>query len=1025
MHSNLLRKRKFIWIWLPVLLVLIILCFLYIAAGSGGEAAPKAQNGVIDLSSWDFQQDGNVRLDGKWDFYWKRLLTYHDFQQNKAGQPVQVDVPDVWNGIVADGAKLPGEGYATYRLHVKQARQGGLLGLRIYPLATSYTLWVNDKKIASNGIVASSPAMSVSEFRPVTAFFQPPGRDFDIIIQISNFHYARGGLWYSIYFGNDKNILKLQNELNGKEIFLIGALFIIGLFSICIYVLRRESKISLYFFILCFLLIIVEDVLGQLFIVSIFPNIDFDIVNWIWYLSIAWAPFFLVMFVNEIFPTRFAKSAFWSFLSITVLLSLAYVLLPVSLTSKDVIIGNLLPVTEILYTISIAVISARRKVEGSLLYLGGMTIGIISVIHDELFMNNVIRSKYGELMFVGIFALVFAQILMQAKRFTASYKEKGLMLERLNTLDKLKDEFLANTSHELRTPLNAIIAIADGMMKGSEGEINQGQKSSLSIISASGRRLSNLVNDILDYSKMKHGDIMLNTSPVNLRAVVENTINVFKHLSKTDVIRLYSEMPDDIPMVLADENRLMQIFYNLVGNAVKFTAQGYVKIAAKTVGDMVEVSVEDTGRGIPPSEIANIFKSFEQVDSSLTRQHGGTGLGLAITKNLVELHQGDLRVESELGSGSKFIFTIPVSVVHNEVDYLYSNMDEVAAVAEEFEEMPFRWQNEGPHILIVDDNIANLRSAFSILKMDGYMITAVADGKTALDTIYKDATISLVILDVMMPGLSGYEVCRKIRKTKSVFDLPVLMLTAKTAIPDIVMGFEAGANDYLPKPFEAEELSARVRTLVELKKSVDKALQAELKFLQSQIRPHFIHNALHTIVSISRRDAERARKLLVEFSHYLRNCFDFKDLQETIPIERELSFVRSYVAIEQARFGEKMKVLWDVDEISCALPPLILQPLVENAIIHGLRPKPHGGTVLIYVREKSGKILIGVKDDGAGIPKAKLADLLSEYKSERGVGLYNINQRLRKLYGVSLNIESVEGEGTEIYIEIPMEGEKE
>lgn len=1020
---SIFKKRNLLWAALITVILVITFFLIKDSVSSEKEEMPKAKNGVLDLSSWDWEEDGNVKLDGNWDFYWKQLLSYKDFQKNEAGQPIPADVPNVWNGYIVNGESLPGEGYATYKLHVKgKPQEEGLLGIRIYPLATSYTLWVNDKKIASNGNVASSPEKSVSEFKPVTAFFQPPAQDFDIIVQISNYEYARGGLWYSIYLGSDKSILKLQNELNGKEVFLTGALLIIGLYSLCIFILRRESKISLYFSILCFLIIIVEDVLGQFFIVSIFPGMSFDTFNRIWDLSILWAPFFLIMFINEVFPTRFSRTAFILFGSLTVILSLVHALMPISFTSQDVLILNLLPIFEIAYTIFVAIIAAWKKAEGSLLYLGGMTIGIISVIHDVLFLNNVIRSNYGELMFIGVFALVFAQILLQAKRFSASYKVKELMLEKMDALDKLKDEFLANTSHELRTPLNAIIAIADGMVRGSEGEVSEKQRNSLSVISASGRRLSNLVNDILDYSRIKHGDITLNLTSVSIKAVVENTLGVIRYLSITETLEFYIEIPDALPKVLADENRLIQIFYNLIGNAVKFTVHGYVKITVRDLGEKVEVSVEDTGQGIPPDKLEDIFKSFEQVDSSLTRRREGTGLGLAITKHLVELHQGKIRAESEPDKGSKFIFTIPAFKGNFENSPGYRVRNEIAAAKEAFDEMPFRLPNDGPHILIVDDNKANLKSAMSILKMDGYAITAVAEGNAVLDVIKNDVTISLVILDVMMPEISGYEVCRKIREHKSLFDLPVLMLTAKTATPDIVMGFQAGANDYLHKPFEAEELLARVRTLVELKKSADKAIKAELKFLQSQIRPHFIHNALNTIVSISRRDPERARKLLVEFSHYLRNCFDFKDLQDAVPFERELNFVRSYVTIEQARFGEKLKVLWDIDELSFTVPPLILQPLVENAIIHGLRTKPQGGSIVVYVRQKPDKIRIGVKDDGSGMPPDRLAEMLDDNKSERGVGIININQRLRNLYGVSLIIESVQGEGTDIYMEIPIQG---
>lgn len=197
------------------------------------------------------------------------------------------------------------------------------------------------------------------------------------------------------------------------------------------------------------------------------------------------------------------------------------------------------------------------------------------------------------------------------------------------------------------------------------------------------------------------------------------------------------------------------------------------------------------------------------------------------------------------------------------------------------------------------------------------------------------------------------------------------------------------------------------------------ASAAELKFLKSQIRPHFINNALNAIISILRTDAAEARKLLVEFSKYLRCCYDFNNLEDTVPIENELSFVRSYLALEKARFRDKLCVEYRIDDVSIAIPPLVLEPLVENAVIHGIRNKPNGGTVLIYILDGENTVRIGVRDDGVGIAPERVEGLLSGSSGTRGVGIFNINQRLSKLYGISLQIENAADGGADIYMLIP------
>jgi sensor histidine kinase YesM len=212
------------------------------------------------------------------------------------------------------------------------------------------------------------------------------------------------------------------------------------------------------------------------------------------------------------------------------------------------------------------------------------------------------------------------------------------------------------------------------------------------------------------------------------------------------------------------------------------------------------------------------------------------------------------------------------------------------------------------------------------------------------------------------------------------------------------------------------------QALVDLQVSSDKASKSELKFLKSQIRPHFIYNALNTIISVSRKDVPRAQELLIEFSNYLRGCFDFKDLEDIVPLENELEFIRSYIIIEQARFGEKLHVEYNIDDMGLMVPPLILQPLVENAVVHGIRPKPDGGNILIYVKQNGEKTRIGVQDDGDGIAPERIEHLIAGEEDARGVGIFNIAQRLNKLYGISLCIKNMDSGGLNVYMELPRNG---
>ncbi|MFH1463265.1 MAG: ATP-binding protein [Pseudomonadota bacterium] len=415
------------------------------------------------------------------------------------------------------------------------------------------------------------------------------------------------------------------------------------------------------------------------------------------------------------------------------------------------------------------------------------------------------------------------QQLLEQERLARHAQEE--MIENLKALDGLKDQFLANTSHELRTPLHGIIGLADALLAGAAGPMPELARHNLGMIVRSGQRLTHLVNGILDFSSMDHGQVVLEPQALDLEAEVESVLALSRPLADRRGIRLRSELPADLPAVRADENRLQQILLNLVGNAIKFTPKGCVSVTATGAGDMLEISVTDTGIGIRPEECERIFGYFERATQSNTPQEG-TGLGLAITRRLVELHGGRIWVESTVGLGSRFAFTLPVTAERAArattplspptALSVLPTLDEEEC-SSDLEGMVPRLTSGRPwRVLAVDDNAVNLTLIQHQLAAHGIAVTAVDSARGALARLEQDRGFDLVLLDVMMPELTGYEVCERIRKSYSASELPVVLVTARTQVADLVRGFEAGANDYLTKPFTRAELLARIRTHIEL-----------------------------------------------------------------------------------------------------------------------------------------------------------------------------------------------------------------
>ena len=451
-------------------------------------------------------------------------------------------------------------------------------------------------------------------------------------------------------------------------------------------------------------------------------------------------------------------------------------------------------------------------------------------------------------------ALFLAVVIGGVQRRAMSAQE--VVNRELADLNKLKDEFLANTSHELRTPLNGIIGLTEALLD--DAALSPNARRSLSMIGTSGRRLANLVNDILDFSKLDEGGIILQRRRMDVHALAERVILLTKPLLGPKPIQLFTTMEATTPWVYADSNRLEQILLNLVGNAVKFTERGSIIISASVERETLVVEVRDTGIGIAPEHHASIFQAFQQADGTTARKYGGTGLGLTVTKKLVELHGGTLGLESRLNHGASFTFTLPLAaeIASEPEEALFVIHSPQAALDGSFESASGRFilaQSGLPpapaprapsvpvsapasstlaprsttRVLIVDDEPVNRAVLVQQLNTRGYDLHEATDGVDAVEWIRANGAPDVVLLDVMMPRMNGYDTLRHLRETFPKATLPVLLLTAKNREIDIVEGFNSGANDYVTKPFTRSELEARVDHHLQLKRSGEN-LQVEL-----------------------------------------------------------------------------------------------------------------------------------------------------------------------------------------------------
>lgn len=373
--------------------------------------------------------------------------------------------------------------------------------------------------------------------------------------------------------------------------------------------------------------------------------------------------------------------------------------------------------------------------------------------------------------------------------------ELNVAREEADRANKAKSDFLANMSHEIRTPMNSILGFSEILLG---REKNKENIKYLQSIYTNGKSLLTIINDILDISKVESGKMELNYSAISLENLFRETEMIFRHRIEDRGLTLCLEYDKNIPEALIlDETRMRQILLNLVGNAIKFTSKGSITIKAKKIKDSdIELSIEDTGKGIPANEIENIFEAFTQVKGQKIEEFGGTGLGLLITKKLVELMNGYIRVESEEGKGAKFIITLK--------DVETATYDMVRPIVENLDNEKGNIKFEPAKIIIADDIGYNRELIKGFLKDYNFEFIEACNGIEALE-LTKVNIPDIILLDIKMPGKSGYEVVEELKEDNSTKNIPVIIITASLMKSD-EQNIDMMFGSYLRKPLKKADL---------------------------------------------------------------------------------------------------------------------------------------------------------------------------------------------------------------------------
>ncbi|MBD1813930.1 ATP-binding protein [Microcoleus vaginatus DQ-U2] len=443
----------------------------------------------------------------------------------------------------------------------------------------------------------------------------------------------------------------------------------------------------------------------------------------------------------------------------------------------------------------------------------------------------------------GFFDLVASNIATAIANAQA-YEAERKRAEALAELDRAKTTFFSNVSHEFRTPLTLMLAPLEDTIANLDGTIPPQEREQLLLVQRNGMRLLKLVNSLLDFSRIEAGRVEAAYEPVDLATYTAELASTFRSLIERARMSLIVDCPTLPEAIYVDREMWEKIVLNLLSNAFKFTLAGTITVRLQCVENGVELSVADTGVGIPSEELPHLFERFHRIKNSQGRSFEGSGIGLSLVQELVKLHSGKLDVSSTFGEGSCFTVTIPTGTAHLPPERIGASrtLASTALGAMPYVEEAQRWLPEGDFrlpiwdfelennptnlnqapaaraaqakILLADDN-ADMRDYIRRLLSGSYIVQTVADGVAALTALKKNPP-DLVLTDVMMPLMDGFELLRSLRSNPATQDIPIILLSARAGEESRIEGLEAGADDYLIKPFSARELLARVEASLKL-----------------------------------------------------------------------------------------------------------------------------------------------------------------------------------------------------------------
>jgi signal transduction histidine kinase/DNA-binding NarL/FixJ family response regulator len=784
--------------------------------------APRAKNGTIDLRGWDFAAQGPLKLQGEWKFAWNRwddgfaAPAYDDAAWNT------LNVPELWNYRIPAGSEF---GYGCLRLTVRNL-PGGDLGLLLGNAAPSYVMYANGVPVASAGKAGTSRETTVPHMVSQIASLPEPNTVI-LVWRVSNFQHFYGGILSSPVIGTKNDLNGIVTGSIAFDAFIMGVILIMGLYHLMLWLMRRNEKTNL-FFVLFSLAILLRGVTANFYPENLFPLAPLHEINTkLYIIAVGLAWLFFHLFLRQLYPAESPKK-----ISVTMALACAASLLFVAIAPVW-LFTTLYPLYAVLlfsavgYEGFVIIRAVIRKRGGSIWLLAGSFLLVVASVNDVIHYYSPGSSTF--LIQNALVGFIFIKSIVLSRRYTAALRTAEYLTshlhrevaiktqtiekqnEKLLELDREKTDYLMNISHEIKTPLTLIKNYLDKYIR------EKGVTRDSEIVTSNMLKLTNDVVNFMDFEKLNHRRVFYDHQQcLCLSDRIVEIVRLFREAARKKNASLRADIQKNLH-IAADPSAVERIVNNLIDNGLKYSrSPGDILVTLTGDASAVQLTVRDNGIGIPEKHLAKIFRPYYQI-SHAKRNVQGLGMGLPIVKKIVEELQGEISVHSvpDVGTTVTVRFKRATPTGRTRVVSADPPPRPVAEAGPEAAAAEEAFAAARHTILIVEDNAEMLNFLRAHLS-ERFNIFCAVNGRAALEKINLIPRPDVILSDIMMDEMDGHEFFERIRSLDDCRNIPFVFLTAKTSEAGRKKGLQAGAIDYICKPFGMEELTLKIDAIIRL-----------------------------------------------------------------------------------------------------------------------------------------------------------------------------------------------------------------